>query len=170
MVKIRYFDDSFYEDMNRMNLSTMEKAFYTYLFTNKKIKHCGVFKLSIKDMAAESNMSMDLIIYLLDELENKHDLIRYNPVTEEIAVKNWFKYDVPLSDELKLHIAMQYLSVRDKSLIDLVKGAGIILDFANSKSESGSLSPIDPENIIDFGNDVYYQCILDYANDNDIPF
>jgi hypothetical protein len=100
---------------------------------------------------------------ILDKLENTYDLIRYNPITEEIAIKNWFRYYVPLSVKLKLLIAKQYV-VEDQSLVGFVDGAGILIDQADVKLEDGGCEPIIPKEILDFSNGIYYQCLIDYGD------
>ncbi|WP_203527955.1 hypothetical protein [Clostridium thermarum] len=63
-----------------------------YLLTNPATTSCGIYIITIKRMAFELGYTIEAVNCLMDRFINNHQLIRYNPDTRELALKNWGKY------------------------------------------------------------------------------
>lgn len=98
-----------------------DRLFYLYLLTNPKTTNCGIYKITKKQMSLELGYSQEAVNSLMERFINYHKLIRYNPETRELAIKNWGKYNLnkggkPVIDCLKKELT----EVKDKTLIQYI--------------------------------------------------
>ncbi|MFZ2635559.1 MAG: hypothetical protein WAX33_04385 [Rectinemataceae bacterium] len=115
--------ESFWGDPNIVDsFSPEDRYFYLYLMTCPQRQQCGIFEISVKQIAFDLGYSIDSSKTILDRFEQVHKRIRYNPETREIALLNWAKYNYPkvITDNRFKCIASQLATVKDKSLINLV--------------------------------------------------
>ena len=68
-----------------------DKYFYLYLLTNQNTTQTGIYKITKKQMAFDLGYSIESIHSLMERFIEHHKLIRYNPDTRELAMKNWWK-------------------------------------------------------------------------------
>lgn len=66
-----------------------DKYFYLYLLTNPYTTQIGIYRITKKQMAFDLGYSMESVNALMERFTNHHQLIRYNPETRELAIKNW---------------------------------------------------------------------------------
>ena len=71
------------------NYSCEDKYFWLYLLTNPQSNQLGIYKLPIKLAAFQLGYSREQVIVLLDRFEKTMDQIRYNKLTQEIAIGNF---------------------------------------------------------------------------------
>lgn len=71
-----------------------DKYFYLYLLTNPQTTQIGIYKITRKQMALDLGYSLESVQALMDRFIQHHKLIRYNPETRELAIKNWGKYNL----------------------------------------------------------------------------
>ena len=100
------------------NFSPEDKLFMLYLLTNPQSTQIGVYNINKKTMAYELGYSIETITVLLDRFEHTYGMIRYNPETHEIAIKNYLRHSilnggVPVECLLRKEIA----AVKDQSLL-----------------------------------------------------
>lgn len=110
----------FWSDPSIVDSFTPEdRLFYLYLMTNEHTQQCGIYEVSVKQIAFEVGYSVETVRTLLDRFQNVHHRIRYNPATRELAVLNWAKYNYPVktSDNQLPCIRLQLQAVKEKSLI-----------------------------------------------------
>lgn len=103
------------------NYSCEDKYFWLYLLTNPQSNQLGIYKLPIKLAAFQLGYSREQVIVLLDRFEKKMDQIRYNKLTQEIAIGNFLYHSVirggkPVIDTIEKDIS----KVTDVSLFDFV--------------------------------------------------
>lgn len=123
MAKFRYVQCQFWTDVDIIdNFSPEDRYFYIYLLTNPHTTQCGIYQLSTKQMELETGYNKDTVLILIERFEKKYNKIKYNQDTKEIAIKNWFKYNNSESVNTQKCIEKEFLDVKDKSLIDYVKG------------------------------------------------
>lgn len=106
------------------DFSPEDRYFMLYLLTNPQTTQLGIYELSPKQAAFEMGYDKDVVSVLIDRFVKKHDIIRYNKATSEIAIKNFLKHSImkggkPVEDCLLKEIKQ----VKDKTLIDYVFGS-----------------------------------------------
>ena len=139
MIKIaeyRYVHTRFWEDPNMLELTWEQKYFYLYLITNPKSSQCGISEFPLKLVIAHTGFNKEKILELIDMFENKLKKIKYNPETNEIAIKNWGKYNY-LADNIKVkkHIESEFKKVKDIRLIEFVKKERTYIPREKDESE-----------------------------------
>lgn len=92
---------SFWEDIKIVDDFTPEdKYFYLYLLTNPHTNLLGCYQISFKQMINETGYNRDTIEKLISRMENEHKVIEFDFETNEIFIKNWYKYNWTKSDKL----------------------------------------------------------------------
>ncbi|KKI92110.1 primosome, DnaD subunit [Bacillus sp. SA1-12] len=125
MAKFRMVRTEFWRDaMTLEEMSPEDKYFYIYLLTNPKTTQIGIFRITKKEMAFELGYSLESVQALMERFIKHHRLIRYNPKTRELAIKNWGKFNLqkggkPVMDCIKNELK----EVEDTSLISYVSEA-----------------------------------------------
>ncbi|MCM3728915.1 DnaD domain protein [Neobacillus cucumis] len=92
MAKYRMIHTDFWENPIVIEEFTPEdKFFYLYLLTNPFTTQIGIYKITKKQMAFDLGYSIESVYSLMERFIQHHELIRYNPETRELAIKNWGK-------------------------------------------------------------------------------
>lgn len=118
----RTVQTTFWTDPKNMEEMTPEdRYFYLYILTNPNSTQSGIYVLTKKQMAFEMGYSPESVDSLITRFQDHHKLIKYNPETREIAIKNWGKYNLnrggkPMED----CITKELSEVKDKSLLSYV--------------------------------------------------
>src|SRR5690554_6152385 len=121
MAKYRYVYCEFWEDPDMLEYTPEEKYFYLYLLTNPHTTQCGIYEISIKQMAFETGYNRDTIHKLIERFANEHKKIKYSNKTNEMAVINWGKYNLKNSGTPIIDCIKQELpKVKDKALLNEV--------------------------------------------------
>ena len=157
MAIFRKLHTSFWQDGKVIEeLTPEDKFFFIYLLTNPSTSQIGIYQITKKQMSFELGYSMESINSLMDRFENYHKLIKYNPYTRELGIKNWGKYNLDRSGKPMLDCVKKELSnVSDISLIEyVVKGVKKedIKEIFQSYIDKNKLGNIDNENL---DNDTY---------------
>lgn len=98
-----------------------DKYFYLYLLTNPNTTHIGIYKITKKQMAFDLGYSIESVHSLMDRFTDHHKLVRYNPKTRELAIKNWGEYNLHKGGKLVMDcVISELLEVEDYSLIHYV--------------------------------------------------
>ena len=122
MAKKRVISTAFWEDDKVVDeFSPEDKYFMLYLLTNPHTTQLGIYQISKKIMSFELGYSKEAVDTLMDRFENKYQIIKYNPESKEIAIKNYLKHSIikggkPIEDLLTKEINQ----VKDSKLIDYV--------------------------------------------------
>ena len=101
-----------------------DRYFYLYLLTNLNTTQIGIYTITKKQMAFDLGYSIESVHSLMERFIDHHKLIRYNPETRELAIKNWGKDNLhncgkPIMD----CIFSELKDVEDTSLIQYVSEA-----------------------------------------------
>lgn len=101
-----------------------DKYFYLYLLTNPHTTQIGIYKITKKQMAFDMGYSIESVESLMNRFIHHHQLIRYNPDTRELAIKNWGKYNLNKGGKPVLDcIESELRDVEDAELIAYVAEA-----------------------------------------------
>lgn len=117
MAVFRKIHTSFWSDPFTQDLTPEQKYFYLYLITNDKTKQCGIYEITKRQICYDTGYNIDTVSKLL-EYFIIGDKIRYNSSTNEIAIKNWKKYNDSASPKVQSCINQELKSVKDKTLIE----------------------------------------------------
>jgi DnaD/phage-associated family protein len=99
-------------------MSPEDRYFYLYLQTNPQTTQIGIYKITKKQMAFDLGYSLESVHALMDRFIEHHKLIRYNPETRELALKNWGKENFDKGGKPLMDCILSELNgVEDRSLI-----------------------------------------------------
>lgn len=148
----RVVDTEFWNDSKVSDLfSAEDKYFMLYLLTNPHTTQLGIYELSISKAANELGYSKDVVKVLLERFENKYGLIKYNEITNEIAIKNFLRHSIVKGGKPVMDCLLkEEKKIKDKSLLLYI--------FDNLNNYSDTLN-ITVKEFIDNINNIY--------NDND---
>ena len=118
----RLVSTGFWEDQKVMTLFTPEdKYFMLYLLTNPHTTQLGIYQLVPKIAAFEMGYSVEAVESLLERFEEKYGVIRYNPETMEIAIKNYLKHSIVKGGKPVMDCLLkEEQKIKDKSLLAFV--------------------------------------------------
>lgn len=118
----RVVDTEFWNDSKVSDLfSAEDKYFMLYLLTNPHTTQLGIYELSISKAANELGYSKDVVKVLLDRFENKYGLIKYNEITNEIAIKNFLRHSIVKGGKPVMDCLLkEEKKIKDKSLLNYV--------------------------------------------------
>ncbi|MFP5111579.1 DnaD domain protein [Bacillaceae bacterium C204] len=95
MAKHRMIRTDFWKNpMVSEEMTPEDKYFYLYLLTNPNMTQIGIYKITKKQMGFDLGYSIESVHSLMERFIHHHKEIRYNPVTRELAIKNWGKYNL----------------------------------------------------------------------------
>ena len=98
-----------------------DRYFFLYLLTNPHTKQTGIYRITKKQMAFDMGYSIESVHSLMDRFIHHHKLIRYNPQTRELAIKNWGKENLIRGGKPVIDCILAELeNVEDTSLIQFV--------------------------------------------------
>lgn len=172
MAKFRVVSMDFWTDDKVVEkFSPEDKYFMLYLLTNPHSTQLGVYAVSRKVMSFELGYSVEAITAIINRFQNDYELIRFNPETNEIAIKNYLRHSIikggkPIADLLNKEIN----EVKDASLLDYVFSCIIADENLNDTVKSVIAAYYDTGNVTshvtshDTYNDTYH---VRYPNDND---
>lgn len=117
MATFRKIHTQFWSDPFMQELTPEQKYFYLFLLTNDKTKQCGIYEITKRQICYDTGYNIDTVSKLLEYFITG-DKIRYNSSTNEIAIKNWKKYNDSASPKVQSCINQELKSVKDKTLIE----------------------------------------------------
>jgi len=117
MATFRKIHIKFWSDPFMQELTPEQRYFYLFLLTNDKTKQCGIYEITKRQMVYDTGYNIDTVGKLLDLFISK-DKIRYNPETNEIAIKNWKKYNDSTSPKVQICVNQELKSVKDRGMIE----------------------------------------------------
>jgi DnaD/phage-associated family protein len=98
-----------------------DRYFFLYLLTNPHTRQTGIYRITKKQMAFDMGYSIESVNSLMHRFIHHHKLIRYNPETRELAIKNWGKENLLRGGKPVIDCILAELeNVEDVSLIQFV--------------------------------------------------
>ena len=144
----RVVDTDFWNDSKVSDLfSAEDKYFMLYLLTNPHTTQLGIYELPISKAANELGYSKDVVKVLLERFENKYGLIKYNEITNEIAIKNFLRHSIVKGGKPVMDCLLkEEKKIKDKSLLLYI--------FNNLNNYSNTLN-LTVKEFIDNINNIY---------------
>jgi DnaD/phage-associated family protein len=170
MAKYRMVRVDFWKNPIALEEMTPEdKYFYLYLLTNSNTTQIGIYRMTKKQMAFDLGYSIETVQSLMERFTLHHKLIRYNPITRELAIKNWGKDNLqkggkPVMDCIKTELK----DVEDTSLISYVAEA-ITKEEIRSLYESFCKQDVENEISDQADDDTYPETDCEEVDDPFIP-
>lgn len=101
-----------------------DKYFFVYLLTNPQTTQIGIYKITKNKWLLIWGIPLRVFSSLMDRFIMHHKLIRYNPETRELAIKNWGKENLSKGGKPVMDCIFSELKeVEDPSLIQYVSEA-----------------------------------------------
>jgi hypothetical protein len=119
MAVFRKVHCSFWRDPFVIRLTPEQKYFYLYLMTNPSTKQCGIYEADTYTISHETGYNEATVKKLITFFESKGK-VKFSEKTNEIALKNWSKYNDSNSPLVKKCIENELKSVKNRVLIQYV--------------------------------------------------
>jgi hypothetical protein len=113
-VHTQIWSDPFFSE-----LENEKKIFYLYILTNERTRQCGIYEISKKHMAFDLGISIEKVSNLI-KFFSKCGKIHFSDTTNEIAVKNWAKYNYSTSPKVVKCIESELCNVKNRVLIEYI--------------------------------------------------
>jgi hypothetical protein len=147
-IHTQIWSDSFFSE-----LDSDKKMFYLYLLTNERTKQCGIYEISKRYIAFDLNISQDKVDSLIKYFTSIGK-ISFSELTNEIAIKNWAKYNYSTSPKVLKCIESELKLVKNRLLIDYIYSINTLSqeeeekkqeeeqDEEEEKKEEGLIEPL----------------------------
>jgi hypothetical protein len=119
MATFRKIHISFWDDPYIQSLTPEQRYFFLYLLTNGKTRQCGIYEIGLKKISQDTGYNTDTVYILIENFQNDGKL-RYNSATNEIAIKNWHRYNGSESPKVQSLVNEEMLSIKDRTLIEYI--------------------------------------------------
>jgi len=139
-VHVQFWGDPYIQD-----LTPEQKFFYLYLLTNGQTKQCGIYEITKKQICYDTGYNTDTVSKLLEYCIST-DKIRYNKETNEIAIKNWNKYNGSGSPKVQSCVNQELKSVKDDTLIEYIYGIDSVYILNRNKNKKKNKIQEEEEN------------------------
>jgi DnaD/phage-associated family protein len=145
MARYRIVQTDFWDiPMVLEEMSPEDKLFYVYLLTNSHTTQIGIYPITKKQIALYLGYSVETVTSVMDRFIHHYKLIRYNPETRELAIKNWGKYNLHKGGKPVMDcIVSELKKVEDTTLIRYISEGiqkGDIRDLYESYCEQEVVS------------------------------
>lgn len=116
MAIFRKIHTQFWSDPFIQTLSPEKKYFFLYLLTNEKTRQCGVYEISKRSISYDTGYTIDTVSILL-EYFIESGKIMFSEDTNEIAIKNWNKYNGNASSKVQKLVDEELAKIKNPKLI-----------------------------------------------------
>jgi len=160
-IHIQFWSDPFVQ-----TLSPEKKYFFLYLLTNEKTKQCGIYEISKRHISYDTGYTIDTVSILLEYFisENK---IMFSEATNEIAIKNWNKYNGNPSPKVQKLVNQELEKIKNKKLIQYLYNTDTVSihnqqkeeEREQEKEQESENSEIGIEKVREIANEVWKDSI-----------
>jgi hypothetical protein len=130
----------FWSDVFIQSLTPEQKFFFLYLLTNERTKQCGIYEITTRQISYDTGYNVETISKLLLFFESAGKVL-YSRETNEIAIKNWDRYNKSSSPKVKKLVSQEYASVKQRKLIEYIQET----DTVSIQYKSGTALEVDPD-------------------------
>jgi len=106
----------FWSDVFIQSLTPEQKFFFLYLLTNERTKQCGIYEITTRQISYDTGYNIDTVNKLIDFFSSEKK-VQYCTETNEIAIKNWEKYNGSRSPDVQNLVNKELKSVKSHNLI-----------------------------------------------------
>lgn len=130
MAKYRQIQTSFWTDPEMLEETPEKKFFYIYLFTNPKVTQCGIYEISLMEIAFQTGYNFQTVNKLIAYFEERGKII-HSKGTHEICLVNFMKHNASSSPKIIACVQKEIKNVKNRDLIGYVYG----IDRASQEKE-----------------------------------
>lgn len=134
MAKFRKIETVIWSDSWFAELEKDHKLFYLYILTNEHTKQCGIYEITKRKIAFDFGCTIDTVSKHLEYFK-KQDKILYSEETNELAIKNWAKFNYSKSPKVIKCIESELLDVKNRVLIQYINGIHTLSQEEEEKEE-----------------------------------
>lgn len=116
MAIFRKVHTQFWSDPFVQTLSPEKRYFFLYLLTNEKTRQCGIYEISKRHISYDTGYTIDTVSILLEYFISEKKIL-FSEDSNEIAIKNWNKYNGNPSPKVQKLVNEELAKVKNKSLI-----------------------------------------------------
>lgn len=116
MAIFRKVHTQFWSDPFVQTLSPEKRYFFLYLLTNEKTRQCGIYEISKRHISYDTGYTIDTVSILLTYFISEKKIL-FSEDTNEIAIKNWNKYNGNPSPKVQKLVNEELAKVKNKKLI-----------------------------------------------------
>lgn len=121
----------FWSDVFVQSLTPEQRYFFLYLLTNERTKQCGIYETTTRQISYDTGYNIETVLKLIDFFTAAKK-IRFSGETNEIAIKNWEKYNGSRSPDVKSLVNKEVKSIKNKKLIEWVQSVDTVLPQSKS--------------------------------------
>lgn len=140
-------------------LESDKKIFYLYILTNERTRQCGIYEISKKHIAFDLGITIDKVSKLISYFTSVGK-IKFSDSTNEIAVKNWAKYNYSTSPKVVKCIESEIKLVKNRVLIEYIYSIDTVSQEEEEQEEEQET--ITPPTKVD---EINFDVLLTYINE-----
>lgn len=125
-VHVQFWSDTFIQ-----SLTPEKKFFFLYLLTNEKTKQCGIYETTTRQISYDTGYNVEAVNNLIDFFEERGK-VSFSRETNEIAIKNWDKYNGSKSPDVKILVNKEIKSIKNKKLIEWLQSDTTVVPQSKS--------------------------------------
>lgn len=133
MATFRKIHVQFWSDPYIQSLSPEKKYFFLYLLTNEKTKQCGIYEITTRQISYDTGYTVETVLILLQYFADT-DKIMFSRDTNELAIKNWNKYNFSRSPDVKNLVNKELTSVKNGKLIEWLQSGNTVSPLTEKSS------------------------------------
>ncbi|MBP9791559.1 MAG: hypothetical protein KBD57_13530 [Bacteroidia bacterium] len=119
----------FWSDVFIQSLTPEQKFFFLYLLTNEKTKQCGIYEITTRHISYDTGYNIETVNKLLEFFENSGKIL-FSRETNEIAVKNWEKYNGSKSPDVQKLVNKELVFIKNKRLPQWLQSPDTVLPLS----------------------------------------
>jgi hypothetical protein len=116
MAIFRKIYTKFWSDPYIQSLIPDNKFFFIYLLTNEKTKECGIYEITTRQMSFDTGYNIETVLTMIDFF-SRDEKIMFSRETNEIAIKNWKKYNDTGSKDFQKFVNKEVGLIKNKDLV-----------------------------------------------------
>lgn len=129
MAIFRKIHVQFWSDVFIQSLTPEQKFFFLYLLTNERTKQCGIYEITTRQISFDTGYNVDTINNLI-EFFTKTKKVIYSRETNEIAIKNWDRYNGSRSPDVQNLVNKELKSVKNIKLIEWIQSVDTVVSHS----------------------------------------
>lgn len=139
MAIFRKIHVQFWSDVFIQSLTPEQKFFFLYLLTNERTRQCGIYEITTRQISFDTGYNVETVNKLIEFFTAAKKIV-FARETNEIAIKNWDRYNGSRSPDVKNLVNKELRSIKNISLIEWVQSGDTVLP-ESKKSLRGEREP-----------------------------
>lgn len=121
--RYRILTEQFWTDVKVEEMSFEEKAMFAYLVTNPYTNGCGCYEVTLRQIAAQTSLTVQKVQTLIKALQDKYKVIRYYDSTCEMLIYKFGRYNWSNSPKLLQGAMNDAAGIKNPEAAEFVRNA-----------------------------------------------